>query len=155
MSKICCFTGHRELYGKDIPKLYINLYNTVRELINQGYTDFRAGGAIGFDTIAASCILDLKREFPNIKLHLILPCENQDNYFSNFEKKAYHYILQHADTVSFVRKNYFNGVMAMRNRALVNGADICVAYLKTLKGGTYQTVNMARKAKVQIINIAK
>lgn len=155
MSNICCFTGHRDLRGADVSSLYTKLYATVRQLINEGYTDFRAGGAIGFDTIAAACVLEMKQEFPNIKLHLILPCENQDRYFSKFEKRAYKYILQHADSVEFVRKKYFNGVMAMRNRALVSGSDICVAFLKNLRGGTFQTVNMARKANIKVINIAK
>ena len=155
MSKICCFTGHRDLHGVDIHKLYNKLYDTIRELVNDGFTDFRAGGATGFDTLAATCVLEMKQEVPEIKLHLILPCENQDRYFSRFNKKAYRYILQRADSVTYLQKSYAPGVMTIRNRALVNGADFCIAFLKSLRGGSYQTVNMARKANIKVINVAK
>ena len=154
MSKICCFTGHRSLPKGKVRKIYSKTCETIRELVNEGYTDFRTGGAVGYDTLAATCVLQMKKEFPQIKLHLILPCENQEKNFKEFSKKAYLYILNHADSTTYVCKHYFDGVMAVRNRALVNGADTCVACLTKLRGGTFQTVNMARRAKVKVINVA-
>lgn len=122
---------------------------------DEGVTDFRAGGARGFDTIAALCVLKLKKIHPEIKLHLILPCKDQDKHFEVAEKAIYKYVLDSADSISYVRERYSSGVMAVRNRALVDGADVCLAYLTRLSGGTYQTVGMARKSGVQVINVYK
>ena len=154
MSKICCFTGHRVLPRYAENELFARVENTVRDLIvNEGYVHFRTGGAIGFDTIAAISVLKLKKEFPHIKLHLILPCKDQDRYMNRFERKFYRYTLARADSVTYIQERYSNGVMARRNRALVDGSGICVAFLTHAKGGTFQTVNMARKAKIGVINL--
>lgn len=154
MSKICCFTGHRALPRSAEKELFARIENTLRNLIiNEGYVHFRAGGAIGFDTIAAISVLNLKKEFPHIKLHLILPCKDQDRYMNRFEKRFYRYTIDNADSVTYIQDRYSNGVMARRNRALVDGSDICVAFLAHAKGGTFQTVNMARKAKITVLNL--
>ena len=69
MSKICCFTGHRDLYKTQSAQLYNKTKRLVLDLVEEGYTDFRAGGAIGFDTLAAACVLDVKAQNPSVKLH--------------------------------------------------------------------------------------
>lgn len=156
MSKICCFTGHRSINSSQYGAIQKKLFAVLCELVeNDGVTDFRAGGAVGFDTLAAFCVLALKKRYPHIKLHLILPCKDQDKNFREDMREFYRYVIKVADSVTYTQEKYHSGVMLIRNRALVDGADVCVAYLKSLKGGTYQTVNLARRAKVKVINIAK
>ena len=154
MSKICCFTGSRDLRGLVISNISNKLENVLVDLIeNENFTDFRAGGALGFDTIAALCVLHLKKKYPQIKLHLFLPCKNQDKYFSSEAKRYYHLILKHADSVTYSQENYNNSAMMKRNMAMVDGSDICIALLTKLSGGTYQTVQYAKKQKVAVKNI--
>ena len=38
---------------------------------------YGAGGALGFDTLAAQTVLDMKKEYPQLRLILVLPCEDQ------------------------------------------------------------------------------
>ena len=52
-SKTVCFTGHRELPTDDLPEISKRLEDTLATLIEQGYRYFGAGGALGFDTLAA------------------------------------------------------------------------------------------------------
>ncbi len=156
MSKICCFTGSRAVNSKDIFDLAKRTESAVENLIvNEDYTDFRTGGAVGFDTLAALTVLKLKDKYPHIKLHLILPCKNQEKFFSKYERGLYKYILDRADTFTFLQERYSDGIMFKRNRALVDGADICIAYLIKLYGGTFQTVQYAKKQRVPIQNVAK
>ena len=156
MSKICCFTGHRTIRNIKPSVLAERLENALVNLIeNEGVTDFRAGGAMGFDTVAATYVLKMKMKYPQIKLHLILPYKNQEKYFSNADKQLYKYVLDNADSVHYVNEKYTNSALFARNRELVNGADFCVAFLNKLSGGTYYTVNYARKNKLQVINVAK
>lgn len=76
-NKTCCFTGHRQIPVEDLPALSAKLREAVISYIEKGYTFFGAGGALGFDTLAAQEILSLKKQFPHIKLILVLPCRDQ------------------------------------------------------------------------------
>ena len=44
---------------------------------------------------------------------------------------------------------------AKRNRHLVDGSSVCIAYLTQEKGGTAYTVNYAKQKEVQVINLAE
>ena len=59
-SKTVCFTGHRELPTDDLPEISKRLEDTLVALIEQGYCYFGAGGALGFDTLAAQAVLRLR-----------------------------------------------------------------------------------------------
>ena len=68
----CCFTGHRDVPAAVLPFLKDRLKSELLLLIEKGYKNFVAGGAIGFDTIAAESVLALREEYSDIKLHLVL-----------------------------------------------------------------------------------
>lgn len=156
MSKICCFTGHRKISSISPKAISTKLEKALTELIEtENFCDFRAGGATGFDSIAALTVLKLKKQYPNIKLHLILPCKGQDKFFTPFEKKLYRYTIANADSVTYIQERYTKESMFARNRALVDGSDLCIACLEKLTGGTYQTVNYARKQGVKTINLLR
>lgn len=153
MEKICCFTGHREIYGRYAERLYSLIKNKVNELAEGGFSKFRAGGAIGFDTLAALAVLERKSSHGDVSLSLFLPCENQEKYWSSAEKEVYSYILSRADEVKYVQKYYSNGVMQERDRRLVDGADLCVAFLKSKDGGTAYTCGYAKRHGVEVVNL--
>ena len=70
--KMACFTGHREL-KEDPELLFYKVLEKTEQLIRQGYVYFAAGGARGFDAIAAQAVLKLKEKYPHIRLILVLP----------------------------------------------------------------------------------
>ena len=47
----CCFTGHRHIPENELLQIQKRLESEIINLINQGVTEFRAGGALGFDTM--------------------------------------------------------------------------------------------------------
>ena len=63
----CCFTGHREIPLLFRPLLKRRLEATVRRLADEGIVYFIAGGALGFDTMAALEVLRMKRSHPQIR----------------------------------------------------------------------------------------
>ena len=71
--KSVCFTGHRKIPAEQLNYITLNLKTLVIKLINDGFTDFYAGGALGFDALAAQTVLMLREYYPNIKLILVLP----------------------------------------------------------------------------------
>ena len=123
--KTACFTGHRKIPPEGIPELSQRLKNTLLRLIEEGYMYFGAGGALGFDTLAAQCVLSLRKRYSHIKLILVLPCTTQTKGWSKDDIAVYEEI-----------------------------KSVCIAYLTQEKGGTAYTVNYARQNNVQVINLA-
>ena len=154
---IVCFTGHRALGTTDEHRrLQELLAAQVKQLTDVGATVFRTGGALGFDTEAAIAVLSQKKKTPQIRLELLLPCRDQCARWSQRDRELYEKILAHADAYTYLSEHYYHGVMQARNRALVNGADVCVAFLRTgEKGGTAYTVSYAEKSGVPVINLFK
>lgn len=72
--KTCCFTGHREIPSGQRRRIFAKTEEAIEGLIKKGYLYFGAGGALGFDTIAAFAVLKLKERYPDIRLILVLPC---------------------------------------------------------------------------------
>lgn len=153
-SKTVCFTGHRELPADDLPEISKRLENTLATLIEQGYRYFSAGGALGFDTLAAQTVLRLRERYPQIRLILVLPCRSQTRGWPQADIDIYEEIKRRADKVTYTSENYFRGCMQKRNRHLVDNSSICICYLTKPTGGTAYTVNYARRMGLRIINIA-
>ncbi len=151
----CCFTGHRELPAKDIASLREKLHRVISALVQKGYREFYTGGALGFDTVAAQCVLELKQENPEIRLHLIMPCANQTRGWSSEGIRLHGEIRAQADEVVCLSENYYSGCMQIRNRHLVEKCSVVVAYLTRTTGGSAYTVNYAKKKGLEIINIAE
>lgn len=152
--KTCCFTGHRHISYENTAILTQKLRRLIRTLAEDGVTIFRAGGAVGFDTLAALCVLE-QREALGLRLELILPCHNQTRGWSARDKDYYNYILKSCDSYRYISDVYTDGCMLERNRHLVNGSDVCVAYLTQNRGGTLFTVNYAQRNGVKVINLAE
>lgn len=149
MAKECCFTGHREFYD-DENLIRAALDKLIYSLIERGYDTFRTGGAVGFDMLAAQEVLFIKREFPHIKLHIYAPCLTQNKYYTKEQNKLYLEQINAADKIFCVSEKYYSGCMQKRNRALVDGADFCVAYLRHHGGGTDFTVRYAEQNGVYV-----
>ena len=152
-AKTACFTGHRNIPKGEIEDVRRHLYYTIVDLIDSGYCYFGAGGARGFDTVAAQTVLDLKKQYPHIRLILVLPCLTQTRGWKEEDIRMYEYIKEKADKFVYTAENYFNGCMQKRNRHLVDYSSICICYLSSNKGGTAYTVNYALKNGLDIINI--
>jgi len=149
----CCFTGHRQFYNKTPHEMRLLANRAIEDLIRAGVTIFKAGGALGFDTICAQSVIALREKYPQIKLHLILPCRRQTRNWNPHDRKVYKEIRDLADEVDVLFDNYFDGCMQIRNRALVDGSDCCLAYICRHYGGTYYTVNYAKEKGVDVIMI--
>ena len=151
--KTCCFTGHRKLLSKDIPKIKKHLENEITALVQQGVIYLGCGGALGFDTLAAKTVIKLRNTYPQIKLILVLPCTDQTRCWPQKNKTEYKNIIYNADKVRILSEHYYNGCMQASNRFLVDNSSICVCYLRQEHGGTAYTVKYAEKNGKTIINL--
>jgi uncharacterized phage-like protein YoqJ len=148
-----CFTGHRNIAYEDAVRLPALLERVLIDLIERGATTFRAGGAMGFDTAAALKVLEFRETLP-IRLVLCLPCRDQTRGWSEAGCRAYRYILDRADEIHYTSDRYTSTCMLERDRALVDGSDVCVAYCTRNRGGSFYTCSYAVKRDVELINLA-
>lgn len=153
--KTCCFTGHRKIPPENFEEISRRLEATLIKLIEKGYRYFGAGGALGFDTLAAQTVLKLKTVYPHIKLILVLPCKDQTSRWRNQEIEEYERIKAAADKVVYISEHYFDGCMLKRNRHLVDNSSCCICYLKKETGGTAYTVNYAKEKMLAVYNVAE
>ena len=154
LSKTCCFTGHRILPPEELPQIKARLREEIIRLAERGYTYFGAGGALGFDTLAALTVLDLKRELPRLRLVLILPCEAQCRGWPAEDWNTYKSILSRADKVVYISRIYDETCMARRNRHMVNNSSVCLCYVNNETGGAAQTLAYAIRKEHEIINLS-
>jgi len=150
----CAFTGHRPKkfpwgYNETDARcvaLKKELAAQIAKLVDAGYTDFLSGMAEGTDTWAALAVLAMKKENPALNLHCILPCEEQADKWSVSARELYFSILNRADSVVYVSREYSKDCMLKRNRYLVDHASCLLAvYNGEQRGGTAMTVRYARK----------
>lgn len=150
----CCFSGHRNIPETELYIIQSKLINTIIDLIDNGVIYFAAGGALGFDTLAAQTVLELKKYYKQIKLILVLPCINQPLKWKKEDVETYEKIKQEADEVIYSSEHYFRGCMQKRNRQLADMSKYCICYKTADTGGTAYTVKYAEKKQLEIINLS-
>jgi uncharacterized phage-like protein YoqJ len=158
-----CFTGHRPEglpSGGDersfgMLRLNMLLERAVVRALDDGFTSFLVGGALGFDTMAALTVLKLSKGNPNVRLFLSLPGLDQTEGWGERDMERYDAIMTAADgRVYYSAECCSPSSMRKRNRYLVDNAAHCIAYLKRMHGGTLYTVNYALEQGVPVDNLA-
>ena len=152
-NQTCCFTGHRKIPPEQYHRIAERLREHIIQLIEEGICYFGAGGALGFDTLAAQTALSLKAEYPQIKLILVLPCVTQTRGWAEKDVMVYEDIKARCDKFIYTSQEYSQGCMQKRNRHLVDYSSVCVCYLTEQSGGAAYTVNYAKTKGLRVINV--
>ena len=157
-----CFTGHR---SQNLPwgfnendnrclKVKKILRTEIIEAIKHGYTTFFSGMAIGFDLICAETVIDLKKDFPNIKLIGVLPCRNQDYKWTEQNKTRYRKLLEKLDGIRCIYDEYIGKqCMIERNKFMVNNSSLMIALFDGKASGTKSTIEYAKSQELKIVII--
>ena len=158
---IVAFTGYRpekmpfKESGKD--KLYtqfrIRQLQVIEWLIERGCTDFISGVAMGFDTWAAEDILLIKKKNPTVTLECAIPFSGQADRWSREDQKRRYKIIYKANSSVIISQNYSYDCFFVRNRYMVDKADVVVCAYNGQKGGTQYTVDYALKQNKIVIQI--
>ena len=155
----CFFTGHRKIpEKKDV--IFAALKNNISYLYSIGVRNFHAGGALGFDTVAATTVIDLKRFHADMKLILNLPYHNQTEGWSKINVERYEYIKKNADEIIYtydgevLNKYDSRKYLLKRNCDMVNCSKYGIVYFSGHeKSGTGYTVRYAERQNCEIKNI--
>lgn len=150
----CCFSGHRSIPFFETLEITLKIKKEIEKLIKDGYNRFICGGALGFDTICALSVLKAKKNHPEIKLILALPCEDQTEKWQQKDKDVYEKIKKESDQVIYLSKSYYKGCLLKRNRYMVDNSSCCIYFLNKDYGGTAYTVRYATEKGLKMKNIA-
>lgn len=152
----CCFTGHRVIPTEKAEELRRRVKDGIRYLCeNMNITTYYAGGALGFDTLAAEAVIEYRKERPIIRLVIVMPCRDQAARWNMADKLRYERIKNAANEVICLSEQYHRDCMFERNRYLVDHSRVCICYLTKQTGGTAYTVKYARENGLRIFNIAR
>lgn len=150
----CAFTGHRpEKLNRSEKETKTALKKAIEQSITDGYTVFISGMARGVDLWAAEIVLKLRRRNKTIKLICAVPYEGFESRWSQTWQALYRSVLNQADIVRYVGKEYTPDVFWLRNQWMVNHSARLIAAFNGTSGGTRNTIEYARQVGVEILTI--
>lgn len=147
------FFGHR--YIDNLLKVEELLEEQIRKLINEKeYVDFLVGRNGEFDQCVSSTVLRVRKNVrdDNSALVLMLPYPtaeylNNEEYFHDYYTDVE---ISYAASIAHPKS-----AIQIRNREMVDRADIVICYLENNHGGAWQTVDYAKKQEKTIVNLAE
>lgn len=151
----CCFTGHRDIPPGLIPSLTEVVKGQIKALFSQGVIYYGVGGAVGFDTLAAEVLFELRVEHPQIKVILVYPFNGFDSRWREGQRTRYRALLPKYDKRVCVSQTPGRDAYLMRDRHLVDCSAHCVAFCSRSYGGTAYTMRYARENGRQVYNLAE
>lgn len=147
------FLGHR--YIDNPCKIEERLEEQICRLLDENeYVDFLVGCNGDFDRCASSAVLRVRKNYrdDNSSLILMLPYPTAE-YLNN--QKYYDAYYSEVEVSYKASKAYPKAAIQMRNREMVDRADLILCYIEQKSGGAYQTVKYAVRQGKRIINLAE
>ena len=159
----CCFTGHRSRdlpFGGDMRKqgmkcLASSLQLLMVEAIADGYKTFISGMSDGIDLICAQLVLELAKSgrYGDLRLVCALPYREQfGEIVTTLDKYKYSVVIDGCDEKIIVSDKADRDRYKKRNQFMVDHSSRIIGVIKekTAGSGTLQTVNMAKRAGLEI-----
>lgn len=163
LNKSVAFTGYRSFklpFGRDLNdpiaiNLRFALYQEAERLaVKHGFRYFLTGGAEGSDLMMAEIILELKkklRPYYNVSHILCLPCKNHDKHWCEEDRERLEAIKSRSIVQYISDREYTRGCMQARNQYMVNTSCVLLGVFDGQTGGTFNTIEYARKCARKII----
>ena len=145
--KTAFITGHRRITAAVVRRGINQLTDLA---IERGITTFLTGMAIGTDQLAAEVWTTRQ-----LTWKAILPCQDQSVLWPFTTQLHYRNLLTKASEIKVLYPKFERGVMQGRNQYLVKNSQLGLAVwnngCQQGSGGTFLTIQMARKASKPLI----
>lgn len=147
------FFGHR--YIDNLFKVEELLEEQIRKLINEKeYVDFLVGRNGDFDQCVSSTVLRVRKNVrdDNSSLLLVLAYPTAE-YLNNEE--SFHDYYSDVDISYAASKAHPKSAIQIRNREMVDKADLIICYIEKEEGGAWRTLKYAKDKEKAIVNLAE
>lgn len=145
------FFGHREL--SDALAIEERLKPILRDLIcNKEYVEFLVGRDGEFDQLVSSAVREAAEKYGsgNTSLVLVLPYERAD-YRDNMDSFLVYY--DEVEICPESAKAHYKAAIGIRNRAMVDRADLVICAVERESGGAYTAMKYVEKRGKRVINL--
>lgn len=146
------FIGHREI--DDLYKVETKLEVLIKELLlSHEYVEFLVGRDGEFDQAVASAVRRTKRAVrdDNSSLVWIMPYPSAEYENNRVSFEQYYDEIEICEDAASA---HFKAAIQIRNRSMVDRADLVVCFIERKTGGAYSTYRYAVKNMKTLINIA-
>lgn len=146
------FIGHREI--DDLYKVETKLEELIKKLLlSHEYVEFLVGRDGEFDQAVASTVRRTKRMVrdDNSSLVWVMPYPSAE-YENNRDSFDHYY--DEVEVCEEAAASHFKAAIRIRNRSMIDRADLVVCFIKRKTGGAYLTYRYAVRKMKTIINIA-
>lgn len=147
-------TGHRPKYcpckyNENHPWLIELKKNLTKAIEVRSPDAVISGAAIGWDTWIAQAALSL-----GIPLHLYIPFPEQGKSWPTSSQRVLESLKEKAEKVALISDNYHQQCFFKRDEKMVDDCDLVFSLLnpESYSGGTYYTVQYAKKNNKPVIN---
>ena len=151
MNKRCCFAGHGKIYDTSIKE---KVKTEIKKLIEtENVREFWVGNYGKFDAYSACAVRELKNNYPDIKLELVVPyiTKNISQYKEMFYEN-YDSILI-SDVPENTPKRFY---ISKTNEYMINKCDYLICYVTHAWSGAATTMKYALGRKhIKVINIGE
>lgn len=147
-----CFFGHRRI--DDFQAVEIAVERLITKIVSEhSYVEFLIGRDGDFDQIVTSAIRRYKKsnDTANCSLTWIMPYMKAEYKHNQESFESYYDSVELCDASAHAHPK---AAIQIRNRAMIDRADLSVFYVTENRGGAYKTLQYAKKADVDIINLA-
>jgi uncharacterized phage-like protein YoqJ len=100
------------------------------QVIEEGAEWFLSSGAQGLELYAAEWVLQLKEDYPQVKLAMLLPYYGQEQNWKEEAKEQYQQVLSHADYINYISKREYSHPwqLSQKNRYLIEQSDGLITF---------------------------
>ena len=141
------FFGHRRIYNiREIEEKLVPILNEL--ILTKEYVEFYIGRNGDFDEFVASVIKRVQKQLDrdNNVIILTLPYTVKDiEYYEDYYDEI---VIPEA-----IGKAHPKAAITLRNRWMVDTADLVIAYIEREEGGAYSAVKYAKKLNKKVVNI--
>ena len=146
------FFGHRQI--DDVFKIEKQLEALIRELLlTKEYVEFFVGRDGEFDQLVASTVRRCKRTVRDDNSALVLVLTYTTAEYRNNEL-SFHEYYDEVEICTETAEHHFKSAHQIRNRFMVDRSDLVVFCVERNSGGAYQTMQYAKKANTNIVNLS-
>ena len=146
------FFGHR--YIDDPLRVEERLEEQIEKLLEQHeFVEFLVGRNGDFDRCVSSAVTRLRRHYRDDNSALVLVLAYPTAEYLN-DQRAFHQYYTEVE-ISYAASNaHPKAAIQIRNREMVDRADLIICYIEEERGGAWQTIKYAKKKNKRIINLA-
>ena len=145
------FFGHR--YIDDILRVEELLEKQILRLIEENeFVDFLVGRNGDFDRCVSSTVLRVRKNFNDCKSALVLVLPYPTAEYLNNEESFHNYYTDVEISYEALRSHPKSAIQ-IRNRKMVDRADLIICYIEEKCGGAWETMKYAIKQNKKVINL--